>query len=100
MSRVLTSVGGALLCALAGLLAMGLVAGLRWLARRYGGPSAESWLHGLCFVTIGVLLGEALPLLWPALAPWHDAVLGACIGLVGEAARPGRPSRRFTPRNS
>lgn len=94
MSHVLAIAGGGVSCLLAALTAVVLIAGLRRLARRLGDRHGERLLHGICFALIGVLLGESLPLLWPALAPWHNLVLGGSLGLVWGAMLPGMPSRR------
>ncbi|CAM5347560.1 hypothetical protein [Rhodanobacter lindaniclasticus] len=94
MSPVLSIMGGAALCVLAALLTAMPVAGLRWLARLYGGTVAETLLHIVWFALIGVLVSRSLPLLWPALAPWHSLVAGVSFGLVWAAMRPGMPAHR------
>ncbi len=98
MVHVLAIVGGALLCGLTAVLVALAVAGLHWLAQRVGGTGATRLLQSLWLATISVLLSEGLPLLWPALAPWHVLVLGACFGLVGAAMRPGMAGRRRATR--
>jgi hypothetical protein len=85
--------GGLLACVVAA-LAVGMAA--RWLqclAARSGNRRAPHLLRGLLAMLIGVLLGEGLPLLWPALAPWRPVVLGACIGLASGATRNGESMR-------
>ena len=94
MNHVLGAMGGTALCVLAALLTAMPVAGLRWLARRYGGTAAESLVHIVWFALIGVLVSQGLPLLWPALAPWHSVVIGISFGLVWTAMRPGMPVHR------
>ena len=93
-SHVLATMGGTALCVLAALLAAMPVAGLRWLARRYGGTAVERLVHIVWFALLGVLVSQGLPLLWPALVPWHSVVTGISFGLVWAAMRPGMPVHR------
>lgn len=73
---------GPLICLSGAALVALAVAGLQRLARRTNNPRVERLLRIVLFALIGSLLGEALPVLWPALKPWHSLVLGACIGLA------------------
>ncbi|MBD8872331.1 hypothetical protein [Rhodanobacter sp. DHB23] len=93
MDHAITFTGGLLACVVAGLAIDATVGLLHRLAQRSGHRQALPLLRGVLAALTGVLLGEGLPLLWPALLPWRPVVLGACIGLAFGAMRNGGSMR-------
>lgn len=97
MDQAIGFSGALLACAVACVVAAWVVDTtarlLHRLAERSGHRYALPLLRCVLAALIGVLLGEGLPLLWPALAPWRPAVMGICIGLAFGAVRNGGSMR-------
>lgn len=89
MDQAIGFSGGLLACVAAALAVNMAVRLLHRLAQRSGHRNALPLLRCVLAALIGTLLGEGLPLLWPVLAPWRPAVLGACISLAFCAVRSG-----------
>lgn len=94
MEHIADFIGKGLLYLLVALAVALATMGLQALARRYGGARGERLLKLVFAAMIGVTLGNTLPSLYPALAPWSTLVLGASIGFVFTAMQPGIPTRR------
>lgn len=92
MEQVVGFIGKGLLYLLIVIITALAVAGAQWLARRYGGVKGGRLLQCVFAAAIGGTLGNALPVLYPALAPWSMPVLGASIAFVFAAMQPGIPT--------
>lgn len=99
MEHVASFIGQGLLYLLIAIATALAVAGSQWLARRYGGANGGRLLQCVFAAAIGSTLGSALPVLYPALAPWPMPVLGASIAFVFAVMQPGIPTRRDAGRH-
>lgn len=96
MEWLVEKIGAALLALLTALMVAIAVHSLQRLVERRERWRAQRRLRGLLALTMGLLMAEGLPLIWPALTAWKPIVLGACIGLTFAATREwGVP--RFPP---